>query len=206
MKSQILRSVNRLMILFVVAFALLSSNNTEAQPYCQSSFANGSPYANVYWYDFFAYFARVSMQKSTSTGVDEYARVVSPTNPIPPVKGSGQEQFKHTQNPEINMKVGNTYQFRLNVHGFGPVYTRMFIDLNGDGDFQDVVNGQNEFRGTIYTSHPYTYDFNLPYPDYYLKTNQIVTTVGMPEFPGLEKVLETAEKMYAFVNQGVSKK
>ena len=39
------------------------------------------------------------------------------------------------------------------------------------------------------------------------KTNQIVTTVGMPEFPGLDKVLETAEKMYAFVNAGkISKK
>jgi hypothetical protein len=38
------------------------------------------------------------------------------------------------------------------------------------------------------------------------KTGQIVTTVGMPEFPGLDKVLETAEKMYAFVNQGTSKK
>ena len=37
------------------------------------------------------------------------------------------------------------------------------------------------------------------------KTGQIVTTVGMPEFPGLEKVLETAEKMYAFVNQGAKK-
>ena len=36
------------------------------------------------------------------------------------------------------------------------------------------------------------------------KTGQIVTTVGMPEFPGLDKVLETAEKMYSFVNQGVS--
>lgn len=34
------------------------------------------------------------------------------------------------------------------------------------------------------------------------KTNQIVTTVGMPEFPGLDKVLEAAEKMYAFVNAG----
>jgi len=32
------------------------------------------------------------------------------------------------------------------------------------------------------------------------KTGQIVTSVGMPEFPGLDKVLETAEKMYAFVN------
>jgi hypothetical protein len=37
------------------------------------------------------------------------------------------------------------------------------------------------------------------------KTGNIVTTVGMPEFPGLDKVLETAEKMYAFVNQGVKK-
>ena len=33
------------------------------------------------------------------------------------------------------------------------------------------------------------------------KTGQIVTTVSMPEFPGLEKVLETAQKMYDFVNQ-----
>ena len=30
--------------------------------------------------------------------------------------------------------------------------------------------------------------------------HQVVTTVGMPEFPGLEKILETAEKMYSFVN------
>lgn len=32
------------------------------------------------------------------------------------------------------------------------------------------------------------------------KTGQIVSTVAMPEFPGLDKVLETAEKMYQFVN------
>ena len=37
------------------------------------------------------------------------------------------------------------------------------------------------------------------------KTGQIVTKVGMPEFPGLDKVLETAEKMYAFVNSGIKK-
>ena len=37
------------------------------------------------------------------------------------------------------------------------------------------------------------------------KTRQIVSTVSMPEFPGLDKVLETAEKMYAFVNAGVKK-
>jgi hypothetical protein len=37
------------------------------------------------------------------------------------------------------------------------------------------------------------------------KTGQIVNKVEMPEFPGLEKVLETAEKMYAFVNAGAKK-
>ena len=38
------------------------------------------------------------------------------------------------------------------------------------------------------------------------KTGQIVTTVGMPEMPGLDKVLEAAEKMYGFVNQTNTKK
>ncbi len=38
------------------------------------------------------------------------------------------------------------------------------------------------------------------------KTGQIVSKVNMPEFPGLDKVLETAEKMYAFVNAGATKK
>jgi hypothetical protein len=36
------------------------------------------------------------------------------------------------------------------------------------------------------------------------KTGQVVTKVDMPEFPGLEKIMETAEKMYSFVNQGVA--
>ena len=38
------------------------------------------------------------------------------------------------------------------------------------------------------------------------KTGQIVSKVNMPEFPGLDKVLETAEKMYAFVNAGAAAK
>lgn len=32
------------------------------------------------------------------------------------------------------------------------------------------------------------------------KTGQVISTVNMPEFPGLDKVLETAQKMYDFVN------
>jgi hypothetical protein len=38
------------------------------------------------------------------------------------------------------------------------------------------------------------------------KSGTVITTVGMPEFPGLDKVLDTAEKMYAFVNNGASSK
>ena len=37
------------------------------------------------------------------------------------------------------------------------------------------------------------------------KTGQVISKVEMPEFPGLDKVLETAEKMYSFVNQGIKK-
>jgi hypothetical protein len=33
------------------------------------------------------------------------------------------------------------------------------------------------------------------------KDGTLVTKVGMPIFPGIDKVLETAEKMYTFVNQ-----
>ena len=37
------------------------------------------------------------------------------------------------------------------------------------------------------------------------KTGQLVTTVGMPEYPGMDKVLEAAEKFYSFVNTGAKK-
>jgi hypothetical protein len=37
------------------------------------------------------------------------------------------------------------------------------------------------------------------------KTGELVSTVTMPEVPGLDKILEAAEKMYAFVNSSVKK-
>ena len=37
------------------------------------------------------------------------------------------------------------------------------------------------------------------------KTGQIVTSVGMPEFPGMDKILEAAEKFYRIVNTGAKK-
>jgi len=38
------------------------------------------------------------------------------------------------------------------------------------------------------------------------KMGQWVTTVGMPEVPGLDQILQTAQKMYDFVNQGGNKR
>ena len=38
------------------------------------------------------------------------------------------------------------------------------------------------------------------------KTGQLISTVNMPEFPGLDKILETAGKMYEFVNQSTPSK
>ncbi len=37
------------------------------------------------------------------------------------------------------------------------------------------------------------------------KTGQLVSTVAMPEFPGMDKILEAAEKFYGFVNTGNKK-
>lgn len=37
------------------------------------------------------------------------------------------------------------------------------------------------------------------------KDGKVVTSVTMPEFPGIDKVLEAAEKMYGFVNQSNKK-
>jgi hypothetical protein len=37
------------------------------------------------------------------------------------------------------------------------------------------------------------------------KTGRLIGTVTMPQFPGLEQILEHAEKMYSFVNQAPKK-
>ena len=37
------------------------------------------------------------------------------------------------------------------------------------------------------------------------ETGEIVTNVTMPEFPGLEQILDTAQKLYDFVNNPCNK-
>ncbi len=52
-----------------------------------------------------------------------------------------------------------------------------------------------------------THDFQVKFQGWEMtanrdeKTGQIISKVEMPEFPGLDKILETAEKMYSFVNK-----
>lgn len=53
-------------------------------------------------------------------------------------------------------------------------------------------------------------DFHMKYSGWEVtaqrdeKTGQIINKVEMPAFPGLEQILENAEKMYAFVNQATN--
>ena len=52
-----------------------------------------------------------------------------------------------------------------------------------------------------------THDFQVKFQGWEMtanrdeKTGQIISKVEMPQFPGLDKILETAEKMYSFVNK-----
>lgn len=52
-----------------------------------------------------------------------------------------------------------------------------------------------------------THDFQIKFQGWEMtaqrdeKTGQIVSKVDMPEFPGLDKILETAEKMNSFVTK-----
>lgn len=56
------------------------------------------------------------------------------------------------------------------------------------------------------------HDFNAKYAGWEVtqykdeKTGQIISTVTAPEFAGLDKVLETAQKLYDFVNQSTATK
>lgn len=76
------------------------------------------------------------------------------------------------------------------------------FNKNGYEIRTDILAMAKDLVGQEYTYKYQGWEMTAKRDD---KTGQIVTTVGMPEFPGLDKVLEAAEKMYAFVNAGASK-
>ena len=56
-----------------------------------------------------------------------------------------------------------------------------------------------------------TEDFQVKFAGWQLtaqkdeKTGQLVSSVAMPEYPGMDKIIEAAQKMYEFVNAGTKK-
>jgi hypothetical protein len=79
-------------------------------------------------------------------------------------------------------------------------------------EFRATKNGY-EIRTEILdmARHFVTKDFEAKFAGWEItlertSSGQVLQTVSMPEFPGLEKILETAEKMYAFVNQSSTSK
>jgi len=174
MKNIIQKNLAKVLMLVIALFVALPSTNINAQQYCTASFTTGT----IYWYGFYAYIARVAMEtnsSATTAPVTEYARNATRPDafdnwypatayPGPTAPGTGNTNYSHTRNPAINMKIGSTYRFRIDVMAYYQSYTRLFIDLNGDGDFLDNVFGQAEFRGTITNTHTTAYDYNIWWP------------------------------------------
>lgn len=174
MKNIIQKNLAKMLMLVAALFVMLPTTKVNAQQYCTAAFTTGT----IYWYGYYAYIARVAMEtnsSATTAPVTEYARNAQRpdafTNwypatayPGPTAPGTGNTDYSHTRNPAINMKIGSTYRFRIDVLAYFQSFTRLFIDLNGDGDFLDNVFGQTEYRGVVTNSHTTAYDYNIWWP------------------------------------------
>jgi len=174
MKNIIQKNLAKVFMIIIALFVAFPSTNIKAQQYCSANFTS----TTIQWYGFYAYIARVAMEtnsSATTAPVTEYARNATRpgafTNwypatayPGPNGPGSGNTNYTFTRNPAIDMKIGSNYRFRIDIMGYANLTTRLFLDLNGDGDFQDNVFGQSEYRGAIGTSHTFAYDYNIWWP------------------------------------------
>ena len=86
---------------------------------------------------------------------------------------------------------------------FTPKLPEVKFNKNGYEIRTDILGMAKDLVQSEYTMKFQGWEMSAKRDD---KTGQIVSTVGMPEFPGLDKVLETAEKMYSFVNAGLNRK
>ena len=84
---------------------------------------------------------------------------------------------------------------------FTPKLPEVKFNKNGYEIRTDILAMAKDMVQTEYSTKFHGWEMSAKRDD---KTGQIITQVGMPEFPGLDKVLETAEKMYGFVNSGVT--
>ena len=86
---------------------------------------------------------------------------------------------------------------------FTPKVPEVKFNKNGYEIRSDILAMAKDLVGQEYQMKFHGWEMSAKRDE---KTGQLVSTGNMPEFPGLEKILETAEKMYSFVNQGTTKK
>jgi hypothetical protein len=91
----------------------------------------------------------------------------------------------------------------MNMSDFTPKLPEVKFNKNGYEIRSDILAMAKDMLQTEYSMKFHGWEMSAQRDE---KTGQIVSTVSMPEFPGLDKVLETAEKMYSFVNAGANTK
>jgi hypothetical protein len=90
-----------------------------------------------------------------------------------------------------------------NFQNILPKMPELRVSKNGYEIRTDILSMAKDLVGQEYHAKYMGWEVSAERDE---KTGQIVNKVNMPEFPGLDKILETAEKMYGFVNQASSKK
>ena len=86
---------------------------------------------------------------------------------------------------------------------YTPKLPELRVSKNGYEIRTDILSMSKDLVGQEYHAKYMGWEVSAERDE---KTGQIVNKVNMPEFPGLDKILETAEKMYSFVNQATNKK
>ena len=90
-----------------------------------------------------------------------------------------------------------------NFQNILPKMPELRVSKNGYEIRTDILSMAKDLVGQEYHAKYMGWEVSAERDE---KTGQIVNKVNMPEFPGLDKILETAEKMYGFVNQASNKK
>lgn len=89
-------------------------------------------------------------------------------------------------------------QFAEQVKSTMPKVT---INKNGYEIRTEVLDMAKQFTESSYSAK--LHGWNLSSEG---NGNEVVTKVNVPEVPGVDQVLETAQKFYDFINQGSTKK
>ena len=89
-------------------------------------------------------------------------------------------------------------QFKEMASQYAPKAPEVKFNRNGYEIRTEVLEMAKQFTEFEYSSKFMGFENSVERDE---KTGQIVNTVNMPEVPGVEQVLETAEKFYDFINK-----